>query len=175
MIRSEWLGFCWFIKPFSSRRCFVVNSRAATGKKLNLQFSYYDQTLPNRLADDVRRSAFSTRPKYLNALLEKVLSLPMRTSTSSHIGEFFAWIELFESLPTERIWQLAPTQNRNFKQMMKHLLEIALSYYPENPQSLVTARDIRSPDVEIHQIGAAGYGRLPDMYYRPPAIKDFSS
>ena len=153
----------------------MVNSRAATGKKLNLQFSYYDPTLPNRLADDVRRSAFSTRPKYLNALLEKVLSLPMRTSTSSHIGEFFAWIELFESLPTERIWQLAPTQNRNFKQMMKHLLEIALSYYPENPQSLVTARDMHPPDVEIRQIGAASYGRLPDMYYRPPAIKDFSS
>ena len=154
----------------------MVDSKTAAGRRPNLQFAYYDSTLPNRLADDISRSSFSTRPKYLNALLEKVLSLPMRTSTSSHIDEFFVWVELFESLPTERIWQLAPTQNRNFDQMLKHLLEVALSYYPENPQLSLTVRDIQSHSVEVQQLGSAGYGRWPDTNYRlPAAINDFSS
>lgn len=148
----------------------MVNSKTAAGNRPKLQFSYYDSTLPARLADDIRRSSFSTRPKYLNALLEKVLSLPMRTHMSSHIDEFFAWIELFESLPTERIWQLAPTQNRNFDQMIRHLLEISLSYYPENPRFSVAARDVPSHKVEVHQLGSADYSRWPDVNYRPPAV-----
>ena len=152
----------------------MVDSQAADGNKLKLQFSYYDLTFPNRLADDVKRSSFSTRSKYLNALIERVLSLPMRTPVSSHIDEFFAWIALFESLPTERIWQLAPTQNRNFDQMVKHLLEIALRYYPENPQLLVAARDVPSHNVEVQQLGSSDYGRWPDTNYRLTAINDFS-
>ncbi|MEM9002709.1 MAG: hypothetical protein AAGE59_04180 [Cyanobacteria bacterium P01_F01_bin.86] len=152
----------------------MVDSKTAARRKLKLQFSYYDSTLPTRLADDIRCSSFTTRPKYLNALLEKVLSLPVRTSTSSHIDEFFAWIELFESLPTDRISQLAPTQNRNFDQMVKHLLEIALSYYPENPQMSVAARDVHSHKAEGHQPELADYGRWPDMNY-PPGIRHHSS
>lgn len=144
----------------------MVDSKTAAGRRPKLQFSYYDSTLPNRLANDIKRSSFTTRPKYLNALIEKVLSLPMRTSTSSHIDEFFAWIELFEALPTERIWQLAPTQNRNFDQMVKHLIEIALSYYPENPQTSVAAREVNSHKVEAHRLGLADYGRWPDTNYR---------
>lgn len=147
----------------------MVDSKTAAGSRPKLQFSYYDSTLPSRLADDIRRSSFTTRSKYLNALLETVLSLPTRTSTSSRIDEFFAWIELFEALPTERIWQLAPTQNRNFDQMFKHLIEIALSYYPENPQTSVAARDINSHKVEACQPGLADYGRWPDTNYRLPA------
>ena len=153
----------------------MVDSKAAAGKRLKLQFSCYDSTLPARLAEDIKQSSFSTRPRYLNALLERALSLPMRTPASSHIDEFFAWIALFESLPTERIWQLASTQNRNFDQMVKHLLEIALSYYPENPQLLVAARDIQSHNVDVQQLGSADYGRWPDMNYRLPAINDLSS
>ena len=61
---------------------------------------------------------------------------------SSHIDEFFAWIELFETLPTERIRRLAPAQNRNFDQMVRHLLEVALSYYPEDPQSSASTQGI---------------------------------
>lgn len=151
-----------------------MDSKAADGNRPKLQFSYYDSTLPARLAEDLRRSSFTTRPKYLNALLEKALSLPVRTPTSSHIDEFFAWIELFESLPTERIWQLAPTQNRNFDQMIKHLLEISLSYYPENPQLSAVARDIHSNKAEVYQLGSADYGRWPYVSYLPPAINDFS-
>ena len=146
-----------------------MDSQAAAKNRSKLQFSYYDSTLPTRLSDDIHRSSFTTRPKYLNALLEKVLSLPVRTSTSSHIDEFFAWVELFEALPTERIWQLAPTQNRNFDQMVKHLIEIALSYYPENPQTSVTVRDINSRKVAAHQPGFADYARWPDTNYRPSA------
>ena len=131
-------------KYFQFTELFLVDSKAAAKNRSKLQFSYYDPTLPTRLAEDIKRSSFTTRPKYLNALIEKVLSLPVRTSTSSHIDEFFARIELFDALPTERIWQLAPTQNRNFDQMIKHLLEIALSYYPEDPQLSPIARDISS-------------------------------
>ena len=152
----------------------MVDSKTAAGRRSKLQFAYYDSTLPNRLAGDISRSSFSTRPKYLNALLEKVLSLPMRTSASSHIDEFFAWVELFESLPTERIWQLAPTQNRNFDQMVKHLLEVALSYYPENPRLSAVVRDVPSHKVETHQPELADYGRWPDTNYLP-AVRHHSS
>ena len=145
----------------------MVDSKTAVVSRPKLQFSYYDSTLPDRLAADIRSSSFSTRSKYMNALLEKVLSLPVRTSTSSHIDEFFAWMELFESLPTERIWQLAPTQNRNFDQMVKHLLEVALSYYPESPQLSASTRDVHSHKPTVHQPEVADYGRWPDINYRP--------
>jgi len=153
----------------------VVHSNAVAGNRFKLQFSYHDSTLPTRLADDIRRSSFSTRSKYLNALLEKMLSLPMRTSASSHVDELFAWLALFESLPIERIWQLAPTQNRNFDQMIKHLLEIALSCYPETPQLSVAARDLPLPLIDVHQLRSVDYGRWPDTHNRSPAINDFSS
>lgn len=152
----------------------MVDSKTAVVSRPKLQFSYYDSTLPDRLAADIRSSSFSTRSKYMNALLEKVLSLPVRTSTSSHIDEFFVWVELFESLPTERIWQLAPTQNRNFDQMLKHLLEVALSYYPENPQLSAVARDVHSHKVNIHQPELADYGRWSDLNYLP-AVRHRSS
>ena len=141
-----------------------MDLKAAAKDKTKLQVAYHDPTLPARLAEDIKRSSFSTRPKYLNALLEKVLSLPVRTSTSSHIDEFFAWVELLDTLPIERIWQLAPTQNRNFDQMLKHLLEIALSYYPEMS---VAARDGIPPKAEAYQPGISDYARWPDTnYYR---------
>ena len=142
-----------------------MDSKTAAKDKTKLQVAYHDPTLPARLAEDIKRSSFSTRPKYLNALLEKVLSLPVRTSTSSHIDELFAWLELLDTLPIERIWQLAPTQNRNFDQMIKHLLEIALSYYPENPQTSAVVGDISSHKVEAYQLGVADYARWPDTNY----------
>ena len=137
----------------------MVDSKTAAGRRPKLQFSYYDSTLPNRLANDIKQSSFNTRPKYLNALIEKVLSLPMRTSMSSHIDELFAWIELFETLPTERIRRLAPTQNRNFDQMVRHLLEVALSYYPEDPQSSASTKSIDLHRTEAHQQRQSDYDR----------------
>lgn len=154
-----------------------MDSKAAAQNRSKLHFSYYDSTLPTRLADDVQRSSFTTRPKYLNALLEKVLSLPASPSASSHIDEFFVRVELFEMLPTERIRQLATTQNRNFDQMVKHLLEMALSHYPENSQMSVVARDLSYPTAEVYRSESAGigYSRRPGMNHRPPATYDSSS
>lgn len=156
-----------------------MDSKAVAKNRTQIQFSYYDSTLPARLADDIQRSSFSTRPKYLNALLEKVLALPMRTPASSHIDELFAWIELFDSLPTERIRQLAPTQNRNFDQMLKHLLEIALNYYPEDAQLSGVAKDVPkdvpASRVGIHQLGASDRHQWADMNQRSPSINDVSS
>ena len=147
-----------------------MGSKTKAQNRLKLQLPYYDSTLPTRLADDISRSSFSTRPKYLNALIEKVLSLPMRTATSSHIDEFFAWIDLFESLPTERIQQLAPTRNRSFEQMVKHLLEVALSGYPETSQVLPEARDARSHEAEVHQLRLLECSRQHDTGYQPPTV-----
>jgi len=154
-----------------------VDSKAAAQNRPKLHFSYYDSTLPTRLANDVQRSSFTTRPKYLNALLEKVLSLPASPSTSSHIEELFVRVELFEMLPTERIRQLATTQNRNFDQMVKHLLEMALSHYPENSQMSVVARDLSYLTAEVYRPESAGigYSSRPGMNHRPPATYDFSS
>mgnify|MGYP001797044732 CR=1 FL=1 len=152
-----------------------MDSKAAAKDKTKLQVAYHDPTLSARLAEDIKRSSFSTRPKYVNALLEKVLSLPTRTSTSSHIDELFAWVELLDTLPIERIWQLAPTQNRNFDQMLKHLLEIALSYYPENSQTSAVVSDMSLHKAEASLPGLADYTRLPDTTYRLPAARNPAS
>jgi hypothetical protein len=98
----------------------------------SIQFLCYDATLPERIERDMKLAGYTSRPKYLNALLEKVLSLPASTNGSC-TDALFNLIQLFESLPTERIRELAPTQNRNFDQMLKHLIEIALHHYAENP------------------------------------------
>ena len=152
-----------------------MESKTANTNKTKLQFSYYDSTLPDRIAEDVRRSSFTTRPKYLNALVERVLSLPKRTASSSHIDEFFAWMDLFETLPTERIRQLAPIQNRNFDQMFKHLLEIALSYYPEDLQSLSAPREETSHGAEIYRPKQANYGSKPDAVHQPTTSRKLLS
>ena len=151
----------------------AAKTKTASKNRLSLQFSYCDSTLPIRLADDIKRSSFSSRNRYLNALLEKLLSLPTRNPSASHLDELFSWMTLFESLPTERILQLAPSHNRNFDQMVKHLIETALIYYPENPQLFMPPREAQSgadappPDV-------ADPRRYPTNS-KPPAINDCSS
>ena len=152
-----------------------MESKTANKNKPKLQFPYYDPTLPDRIAEDVRRSSFTTRPKYLNALVERVLSLPVRTDTSSHIDEFFAWVDLFETLPIERIRQLAPIQNRNFDQMIKHLLEIALSYYPEDLQSSITVGDDCSHSAKVDRPKRAGYSNQPDTIHQSTISPKHSS
>ena len=142
----------------------VSSSKVSSKAKFNLQFACHSPTLPAKLAEDIRRSRFTSRPKYLNALLEKVLSFKTGDSRpSSCIETLFELIELFESLPIERIRRLAPTQNRSFAQMVKHLLEIALSYYPEDAQlsdsaqethlaeSFLQRRDLQRHDLQRHR------------------------
>ena len=131
----------------------VSSSKVSSKAKFNLQFACHSPTLPTKLAEDIRRSGFTSRPKYLNALLEKVLSFKTGDRMPSCIETLFELIELFESLPIERIRQLAPTQNRSFAQMMKHLLEIALSYYPEDSQlsDSESARDTHLAESFLHR------------------------
>jgi hypothetical protein len=98
----------------------------------SIQFFCYDATLPGRLEREMKLAGYTSRPKYLNALLEKMLSLFPASANGSCLDALSNLVQLFESLPIERIREMAPTQNRNFDQMFKHLLEIALAYYAEN-------------------------------------------
>ena len=125
----------------------MTATKKTSDSRMHIQFAYYEPTLPSRIAEDIQRSQFNSRPKYINALLEKVLALETTSVDSSRLEELFKLIELFESLPVERIQRLAPTQNRNFDQMLRHLIEIALSHYPEEPYK---ATPVRSTDVDIN-------------------------
>ena len=117
-------------------------SKALSDTKVyHLQFTCRDPILLDKLDKDVKSSEYSTRPKYLKALLDKVLSFQTGSNRPSCLAQLFELIELFESLPVERIRQLAPTQNRSFGQMVKHLLEIALKYYAEDAQQPVLHKE----------------------------------
>jgi hypothetical protein len=95
-----------------------------------IQFTCRNPALLYQLDEDIKRSAFATRPKYIAALLEELLSFNIGI-TSSRIDDLIEVIRLFKSLPLARIRRLATIQNRNFAQMIRHLIEVALSYYPE--------------------------------------------
>jgi hypothetical protein len=95
-----------------------------------VQFSCRGSVL-HRLAEDVRCSSFASRPKYIAALLETLLSIDPAVE-SSCLDELIGLLGLFESLPLARIRRLAVLQNRNFDQMFRHLIDVALSYYPED-------------------------------------------
>lgn len=147
----------------------MTASKKPSNTKVNLQFACHDPTLPTRLAEDIRLSSFATRPKYLNALLEKLLSFKTGASAFSCIGELFELIEMFESLPIERIRQLAPTQNRNFAQMLKHLLEIALTHYPENSHLPVSFSDVHLTGATINPSELAHYRARSEVNLRSPS------
>ena len=150
----------------------MAASKAPSETRANLQFSCRDPELPNRLAEDVRRSSFTSRSKYLNALLDKVLSFNTGARVTSRIEALFELIELFESLPIERIRRLASTQNRNFSQMVKHLLEIALSHYPDEMQLSVVVQDVHSTARVRERRSARSHHRAqPDMSFSAAAVK----
>lgn len=113
----------------------------------HLQFTCRDPALLAKLTKDVKNSEYSSRPKYLNALLDKMLSFKTGSDLPSCLAQLFELIELFESLPIERIRQLAPTQNRSFGQMVKHLLEVALIYYPEGTQQPIPPKEVTMPEI----------------------------
>lgn len=133
----------------------MVTSQQSSGTKSQIQFPC-PNVLRDKLNEDTKKSQFSSRPKYLNALLEQVLTLESCADSapdSACIEELFSLIELFQSLPVERIQRLAPTQNRTFAQMLRHLVEVALSYYPEEvPRDRrKPKRAVRSTDVDINR------------------------
>ncbi len=96
-----------------------------------IQFSLYSTELIQLLERDVKASSYKTKTKYLNALIGRFLSLERRFESRSRIDELFWILELNKQLPVEHIRALAPTQHRNFDQMLIHLLQTALSDYPD--------------------------------------------
>jgi hypothetical protein len=96
-----------------------------------VQFSCSNPVLLHRLAEDVKRSSFASRPKYITALLEALLSFDTAAIKSSCLDDLIGLMRLFKSLPLARIRRLATSQNRNFEQMFRHLIDVALSYYSE--------------------------------------------
>jgi hypothetical protein len=84
-----------------------------------------------QLDEDVKRSSFISRSKYISAVLETVLSLDASAIGSSRGDDLIAVMRLFKSLPVARIRRLATLQNRNFDQMFRHLIDVALIYYPD--------------------------------------------
>jgi hypothetical protein len=132
-----------------------------------IQFLCYEKTLPERIERDMKLAGYTSRPKYLNALIEKVLSLLPASANDSCLDALSNLIQLFESLPLERIQELAPTQNRDFEQMFKHLLEIALSHYAENSLQPNTASEVWLDRSLINLPNAGDYkdqleGRSPE-------------
>jgi hypothetical protein len=121
-----------------------------------IQFSCYETTLPERVEGDMRLAGYTSRPKYLNTLLEKVLSLP-KDGNASCLDALLTLTKLFASLPIERIRELAPTQNRNFDQMFKHLLEISLNHYAQNPSQANITGEILLGSNLINLPGKADY------------------
>ena len=96
-----------------------------------IQFSPYSTELVQLLECDVKTSTYKTKTQYLNALIGRVLSLERRFDSRSRINELFRILDLTQQLPVQHIRALAPTQHRNFDQMLIHLLQTALSDYPD--------------------------------------------
>jgi hypothetical protein len=109
-----------------------------------VQFSCNNPILLHRLAEDVKRSSFASRPKYITALLEALLSFDAAAIKSSCLDDLIDLMRLFKSLPVARIQRLAVLQNRNFDQMLRHLIDVALSHYPEDVSS------VDDPDILSH-------------------------
>lgn len=110
-----------------------LSTKIASGKLV--QFSAYTDELPQQLANDVECSGYKTRTKYMNALIDRVLSLQPRFGSQSRIGELFYLLDIMESLPLESIQSVAPEQNRNFDQMLHHLVKTALRDYLKHPET----------------------------------------
>lgn len=96
-----------------------------------IQFSPYSTELIQLLENDVEFSCYRTKTKYLNALMERVLLLERRLESRSCLGELFRILDLMKALPVEHIRALASTEHRNFDQMLMHLIQTALSEYPD--------------------------------------------
>ncbi|MEL6601738.1 MAG: hypothetical protein AAFP20_00750 [Cyanobacteria bacterium J06614_10] len=111
-----------------------LSTKRASGKLV--QFSAYTDELPQQLENDVECSGYKTRTKYMNVLIDRVLSLQPRFGSQSRIGELFYLLDIIESLPLESIQSVAPEQNRNFDQMLRHLVKTALKDYQQHPETV---------------------------------------
>ena len=94
-----------------------------------IQFAAGRPELPNLLKTDVKRSEYKDTTKYLNALTERSLAVPLRLSSQSCIDEVFRSMTLVQHMPIELIKELASTQNRNCEQMVMQLLQESMERY----------------------------------------------
>lgn len=99
-----------------------------------IQFQIKDQSLYEKLMRDVALSAYPTRAAYVLGAIERLLSRPLVPEnvfpeSACAIEQFIYIDELFHSLPVSVIANLAKTQNRDYAQMKRHLIDIALLHY----------------------------------------------
>lgn len=100
----------------------------------NIQFAIKDQLLCDRLMEDVDLSAYPTRNAYLVSAIKRLLSRPsvpgnVFPENACALDQLTYVDDLFYSLPVSVIASLAKTQNRNYAQMKRHLIDIALLHY----------------------------------------------
>jgi hypothetical protein len=113
-----------------------------------VQFACRNPALLNQLDEDVKCSSFATRPKYIATALETLLSLDTPAIKSSRLDDLIGLVQLFKSLPLARIRRLAAIQNRNFDQMFRHLIDVALNYYPDEVSRIDDPKVLRQFELQ---------------------------
>ena len=93
---------------------------------------YCDSGLLAKLDEDVSKTDFSSRSKYLSHMLNFSLDSPPSFYRSC-LERLVEDRKISDLLPRQYIEALAHSQNRNFHQMLRHMVEIARTHYP--PQS----------------------------------------
>ena len=102
-------------------------------RKNFIQFRTYDENLRQRINDDIANSSFKDKTDYMNSLVEGMLDAAPLLGKNSQIEEFIGWADLRDALPLDKIAAIAPEQNRQFDQMLKHVIEVGLAYCTRDP------------------------------------------
>jgi hypothetical protein len=76
---------------------------------------------------DLEKTPYVTRSKYIAATLEIIHKLD--TENDSTLECLEQLINFANLLPVDQIQKISKKQNRDFYQMIKHLVEIGLKYY----------------------------------------------
>lgn len=95
-----------------------------------IQFAAGRPELPGLIKEDVKRSSYKDATKYYNALSERIVAAPIRLGSKSCLEEIFKSLDLVAQLPLEVVEEIASTQNRNWNQMLVHILEEGIMKYP---------------------------------------------
>ena len=89
-----------------------------------------DPALLERLDADVRKTDCPSRSKYVVSLLDFTLTPSRVPPSMSCLKGLTRDREVHDSLPKQYIEALAHSQNRDFVQMLRHMLEISMTHYP---------------------------------------------
>ena len=129
-----------------------MSSKKDSRKKF-VQFSAYDENLPQRISDDVASSCYGNKTEYMNVLAERILGLSPRLGKNSKIEELLGLLGLIDSLPLDDIEAMAPRHNRHFDQMLKHVFEVGVAFCTEETLFLRDRRIRSSNLVELISSG----------------------